>query len=138
MSTQDVSQHFVTFYSPGTFVAETSTYPVDSWDIEIAKDLAKQVTERYNATPYAFRFSTKARGEQDLDSKEIDHSNLYFLGGKIETVADVESRNDPSESILLSNMKSNGWDRIVVNTNSWKWIQPLHEGDAVLDWEIVK
>jgi hypothetical protein len=36
-----VKQHFVTFYSPGTFFAETSEKPIDSWDVEKAKDEAE-------------------------------------------------------------------------------------------------
>lgn len=46
----------VTFYSPGTFVSETSDVPIDSWDIEKAKELARGIKERHNATPYGFRF----------------------------------------------------------------------------------
>lgn len=129
-----VTQHFVTFYSPGSFAAETTTKPIDSWDIEAAKDIASQIVERYNATPYGFRFSTKARNDHDLDSKEVARSSFYFLGGKIETLTEIEERNDPSEHILLSNMRNNGWEIIITNTNSWKWTQPLEEGDVVLEW----
>lgn len=133
MSDTTITQHFVTFYSPGTFVAETSTYPIDSWDIEAAKALSSQVVERYNAKPYGFRFSTRGRGDNDLDSKEIERSGLYFLGGKVETLAEIEARNDSSEHILVSNMRNNGWQKIITNTNSWKWTQPLEEGDIVLE-----
>jgi hypothetical protein len=31
-------------------------------------------------------------------------------------------------------MRCNGYDRIVVNTNSWRWTQPLGEDDEVLDY----
>lgn len=129
-----VTQHFVTFYSPGTFTAETSVHPIDSWDVEAAKALASQVIERHNATPYGFRFSTRGRNDNDLDSRETERSSFYFLGGKIETLKEIEERNDPSERILLSNMRNNGWERIITNTNSWKWTQPLEEGDVVLEW----
>jgi hypothetical protein len=128
-----MEKHFVTFFSPGTFVAEETTKPIESWDIHKAVAMAKEVKERYNALPYGFQFSTRARGERDLDSTVIKTSGLYYLGGKIETVEDVAKRNDPKEKILLSNMKGNGWDKIVVNTNSWKWTQPLKADDTVLD-----
>ncbi len=129
-----VSQHFVTFYSPGSFVAEETTKPVDSWDIEAAKQMAMTVLQRYNATPYGFRFYTRGRGPQDLDSKEIATSPFYWLGGKIETLAEVEARNDPKERILRENMRCNRWDRIITNTNSWRWTQPLRDTDVVLDF----
>lgn len=129
-----MERHFVTFYSPGTFVAETTTKPIYSWNIEVAKEMAHTILERHNATPYAFRFSTRRRTDKDLDSKEVAESCLYHLGGRIETLAEVEARNDPKEEILRSNMRSYGYDRIVVNDNSWRSTQPLQKSDVVLDW----
>jgi len=40
--------------------------------------------------------------------------------------------------ILISNMENNGYDKIIVNTNSWKWTQPLRESDIVLQYEMEK
>lgn len=128
-----MEKHFVTFYSPGTFVAETNELPIDAWDTEKAVELARGIKQRYGARPYGFRFSTRSRGPDDLDSKVTAKSPYYFLGGRVETLAEVEARNDPKESILRSNMRGNGYDRIVVNDNSWRWTQPLDAGDVVLD-----
>lgn len=61
-----MQKHFVRFLSPGTFVAEETTLQIDSWDVEAAKRKAGSVTERYNATPYAFQFITRERGEDDV------------------------------------------------------------------------
>lgn len=129
-----MQKHFVTFYSPGTLVAETSERPIEAWDTDTAMAMADEITERYGATPYGFRFSTRGRGDDDLDSKEIASSGLYYLGGKIETLAEVEARNDPKERILRSNMRGNGYDKVIINDNSWRWTQPLNEGDTVLDY----
>jgi hypothetical protein len=129
-----MQQHFVTFLSPGTFVAESTSRPIDAWDVEQAKAMAVDIMERHAARPYGFQFSTRGRGPDDLDSKEIARSGVYYLGGKIETLAEVEARNDPKEEILRSNMRNNGIDRIVTNTNSWKWTLPLRDGDVVLDF----
>lgn len=125
--------NFVTFYSPGTFTAETDTHPIDEWDVEKAVEMARGIKYRYNARPYGFRFTTRGRGDNDLDSQEIARSGMYFLGGKVETLAEVEARNDPKDCVLLANMRDNKIDRIVTNTNSWKWTQPLGDGDIVLD-----
>jgi hypothetical protein len=128
-----MKQQFVTFLSPGTFFHEDTTKPIESWDVEKAKEMARDIKERYGATPFAFYFTTRA--DDELDSKQVEKSCTYYLGGKIETLADMEARNDPKEDILRSNMRCNGWDRIITNTNSWKVTQPLNADDVVLDWE---
>jgi hypothetical protein len=130
-----MEKHFVTFYSPGTFVAEDTTRPIEQWDVDAAVAMARDITERYGATPYGFRFTTRSREDADLDSKTTATSNMYYLGGEIETVEQVEARADPAERILLANMKGNGYGRIVVNRNSWKWTQPLRDNDVVLDFD---
>lgn len=116
-------------------MAESTTMPIDSWNVEKATKKASGIKERYGALPYGFRFSTRERKDDELDSKVVKTSNMYYLGGEIFTIQDIEKRNDPKESILLSNMKCNKWDRIIVNTNSWKWTQPLEKGDVVLNYK---
>lgn len=128
-----MEQHFVIFYSPGTFMAEQTTKPIESWDTDQAVEMASEIVERYSARPYGFQFITRSRNDDDLDSKVTDRSPMYFLGGEVETIEEIRDRANPDETILLSNMECNGWDRIVVNKNSWRWTQPLNEGDVVLD-----
>ena len=130
-----MQKHFVTFYSPGTFMSETTSKPIDSWDVEKAKEMAHEVVERYDATPYGFQFSTRSRGDDDLDSKQSAESPFYHLGGKVETLAEVEARNDPKEEILRSNMRANGYDQIVVNDNSYRSVHPFRKDDVMLDWK---
>jgi len=127
-----VEKHFVTFYSPGTFVDETSEKPIDSWDVEAAKKMAEGIIERYNATPYAFRFSTRSRGEDDLDSKVTKTSPMYYLNCKVVTLAEIKKRKDPKDTILISNMECNKWNKVVQSVNGWAWTRPLEKGDVVL------
>jgi hypothetical protein len=125
---------YVTFYSPGTLFAESSSYELDSRDTRKAVEMAETVVERYGAKPYAFRFETRMCAP-DIDDgaggvirgaqKTIDETGYYFLGGNLETYHEIEWRNDPSESILLSNMRCNDWPIVCVNTNSWKSVQPF-------------
>lgn len=124
--------HFVTFLSPGTFVSEETTKPIASWSVPEAVKLSKKIVERYGAKPYAFRFSTRERGDNDLDSKTTKESGLYFLGGRVMTLPDVE-REMPNERILISNMRNNGFKKVVINDNSWRTAQPLHAEDTVLE-----
>ena len=128
-----IEKHFVTFLSPGSFVAERTTKPVDSWDVPTAQAMAETITERYNAVPYAFYFTTRARGPDDLDSKVTATSPFYFINCKVETLEEIVARDDPNESILRSNMRGNGYKRIAVTTRGWKWTQPLQDGDIVLE-----
>lgn len=130
-----MEKHFVTFLSPGTFVSETSEKEISAWDTAIAMQMARDIKERYNETPYGFYFTTRARGENDLDSKVSKKSNLYYLGGRIETIEEVFARNDPKESILRANMKGNGINRIIVsNDNSWRFTSGLND-DVILDFK---
>lgn len=129
-----MKQHYVTFYSPGTFTAETTRKPITSWDVAQAKEMAKSIDERYGAKPYGFQFMTRERGEHELDSHESAASAMYYLGGEIVTIDTIRERHDPDERILLSNMEGNGWDRVLFNTNSWKVVLPLNDGDVVLEW----
>lgn len=129
-----VQAHFVTFYSPGTFVSEQSSMPIHAWDVDTAKALALTVSERHGATPHSFRFSTRSRGPDDLDSKTSATSGLYYLGGTVLTLAEVEARGEERDSILISNMRCNGYERVIENRNSWLFTGPLSEGDTVLDF----
>lgn len=132
-----VEKHFVVFYSPGTFVAETNERPIEAWNVDQAVEMARNVLQRHNATPYAFRFITRGREDADLDSKQIASSHYYFLGGKVESLEEVEARNDPKEETLRFNMRANDYKRIITNTNSWRWTQPLEDEDVVLDFTSV-
>jgi hypothetical protein len=130
-----VEKHFVTFYSPGSMFSETDTFEVPSWEVDAAVKLSKDVRQRYSARPYAFYFTTRTRSPDDFDSREIARSNLYYLGGKVETRAEVFARDDPSELILRENMKANDFDRIITNDNSWRIVRPLYPSDVVLDYD---
>jgi hypothetical protein len=128
----EMKKHFVVFYSPGTFMAETTEKEIPSWDTALAKKMAEGITERYGATPYAFRFFTRARGPKDLDSKVVKKSPTYYINCKVETLREIEKRGDPKESILISNMCCNGWKKVVTTTKGWRWTQPLEKDDIVL------
>ena len=129
-----MKKHFVEFFSPGTLVAESSLLPIDNWDVEKAMKMADTITERHGATPYGFQFVTKAREDDELDSKIVKRSKTYYLGGKVFTLAEIKKKNDPDDRILISNMEGNHYPAVIINTNSWKWTQPFEKGDVLLDY----
>src|SRR3954462_3453815 len=134
--------HSVEFYSPGTFFAETTTRPIGSWDVKEAIILSRSIVERYGAKPWGFRFLTHIVGS-DVDDgeggklavqpKEVERSVLYFLGGIVQAVADLEAEKDPKLDILISNMRCNHWPRVVRNSNSWRTYQPFIDGARLLN-----
>lgn len=130
-----MKQHFVTFRSPGTFVAEETTKSIDSWSVATALDMASAIKERYGATPYAFYFTTRSREPRDLDSKESARSGHFFMNGRLRTIAEVAALGDPKEKILLSNMQCNGWNLIVETASPWKWSRPFSKDDVLINTE---
>lgn len=132
-----MEKHFVTFLSPGTFFSEETTQPIESWCVELAIERSKHIIERYNAKPFCFYFTTRARTDQDLDSKRVATSKKYYLGGRVMTIQEVEQEM-PDERILMSNMRGNGWEKIIVNNNGWRVSQPFLEGDVLLEIGAVK
>ena len=126
-------RHFVTFYSPGTLVAEETTMPIAEWDITPAIVMAREIVERHGARPYGFCFTTRSRTEEELDSRETARSPMYYLGGQVFTREEIEARNDPGEAVLRCNMRASRIERVVVNENSYRVTLPLHPGDQVLE-----
>ena len=129
-------KHYVTFLSPGTFVAESTTQEICAWNIDLAVEISRTIKERYGACPYGFYFTTRTRGKNDFDSKQTAKSNMYYLGGKVETLEELKAKHDPNNTTLISNMECNKWDKVITNCNSWKWTQPLKENDVVLEYEV--
>jgi hypothetical protein len=132
-SKMEVSQDFVTFFSPGTFVSETTTKPVKGWNVANAKKMAETIKERYGAVPYGFQFSTRGRGPKDLDSKVIKTSPMYWVNVKIETLAQIKRRNRKEDKTLIWNMETNGWDRVVTTVKGWKATYPIGDKDIILE-----
>jgi hypothetical protein len=124
-----MKKHFVTFYSPGTMVAEHTRKEIRSWDIELAIEMMKEIKERHGAIPFGFRFCTMKRGLLAWEPKEIDTSCMHYVNCKVQTLEEVCAHGP---EILCQNMKTNGWDRVVTTTQGWEWSQPLREGDVVL------
>lgn len=128
-----MKKHFVIFESPGTFFHEQTERPIESWDVAAALKMADDVSERYGATPFAFHFITRERGNDDLDSRKTKESGRYFLGGRVMDLEQVK-KEMPDAKILISNMEANSIGCVIVNNNSWKVTQPFTEKDALLEY----
>lgn len=107
-----IEKHFVKSYSPGFLLAEDTTQPVQSLaDIRTAVALVR----KNDPHAYAFQMITRSRGDDELDSKQTFASGMYYLGGEVRSAADVEAENLPSEKILRSNIKCNGYTHVITS-----------------------
>ncbi|KQY96411.1 DUF551 domain-containing protein [Brevundimonas sp. Root1423] len=100
-----VQQHFVLFLSPGTFVAEATEKPVPSWDVATAVAMADSITERHGATPYGFRFITRGRAADELDSRQIAGNHSLGAGALAEALMPFLA----SHQALVSPAEQVGW-----------------------------
>jgi hypothetical protein len=133
--------HYVVYRSPGTLFSEESQRRVESWDVVKATQMAREITERHGAKPYAFLFKTmlealpvEADGEKlNVEPKEIDRSPLHHLGGEVvryDDVADIKQN-----SILRDNMRCNGYPLVIQTRHSYLSTQPFGEKDLVVNQE---
>ena len=118
------------YWMPGSFLAETTSKKLDSWDLDEAVEKAPDKGP-YGPGAYAFELiqyvTTNVEGFEVIP-KEIAHSGTYFLGGTIYTIDDIK-REVPNSSILISNMEGNGWLK-VIKTNCGTF-QPFTEKDRI-------
>ena len=124
-----VQKHYVTFYSPGSFVSETTTKEIDAWSVDLA---VRMVKDRWHCSnPYGFSFKTK---ESDgWSPKTVKESGMYYLGGKLLKLNDIPDTKE--NSILRDNMRFNNYEYVIENTNSWKVTLPFYKDkDTVLGW----
>lgn len=128
-----MKKNFVRFMSPGTFVGETREKEIDSWDVRKAVAMSREITERYGSKPYGFYFVTKERKDDEWESKVVASSGVYYINGKIETLEELKAKNDPNNRILIDNMQMNHWNRVVTTYNPWKWTQPFHDKDHIVN-----
>jgi hypothetical protein len=133
-------KHYVTFLSPGTFFPEQTSKEIIFWDVRAAVAMSKDIVERYYAKPYGFYFSTRIvhkpvpdgeGGFLKVDSKEVDRTGIYFLGGKIFTLDDIDNTDEKNNTIIF-NMQYN-CPVAIENTNSFKSTLPFNEKDFVVD-----
>jgi hypothetical protein len=126
-----MKKYFVVFYTSDTFISDKSRLPIESWDITKAIAMAADVKGRFNNAPYAFYFVTHERGDDELDSRETQRSNTFYLGGRRITLQEIMDRHDHRDNILLANMRTNGWSH-VIETNYSGHMAP-RDNDVILN-----
>lgn len=111
---------YVEFFFPGSFVPESTIRQVD--DRSPPTDVPKGC--------YGYRYFSRSEVEVDgevLRGEPKVCSGMFYFGEAL-TLADVGKL--PGTDILQSNMKGNGWGKVVRTVRGN--FQPLYERDTVI------
>jgi hypothetical protein len=137
-------KHRVTYYCPGTFVDETETREVASWDVRAATMVALTVDARYGARPYAFRFTTLdapapiMRGGRAFkaDPVQVAESPMHFLGARLLALSDLHRLADEDDGrygVIYKNAEHFGWAGVAETCTPFLHFAPFKDGDVNLD-----
>lgn len=114
---------YVEFYFPGVMFDETSVKKVATRD-------TKDISVPNGA--FGFRFFDVMTTEENgvkMESDKLNESPMYYYGGRIMTLAVVQ-REVPDARILISNMRGNGYKRVIrCRTGNFK---PFQKGDVLI------
>jgi len=136
---------YVVFFSPGTFVAEQTRKPIEGWDTRIAVQMAAEIVERYDATPYGFSFTTvrtldpipdSEGGYFRVEEKVVKESGTYYIDGEVLTESDIRRRAEEFGGLkkldtLLFNVRH--MKHVVTGVATYRWWKPWQPGDAIVD-----
>jgi hypothetical protein len=128
MTAPDITT-YVEYLHPGSF------YPEDTTAVVTERDPAR-VAREAAADVFAFRFYDVARTVVTIDGEDVTlrsgavrSSGLYYIDAEQLTSADVAALPG-DHSILLANMRGNGWDPILrCRTGNFR---PLEDGDVII------
>jgi hypothetical protein len=126
----NITKHFVQFFHVHLGMADSYELPIDTWHVETACDMARNLVRDGTLRPFGFRFITRERGPNDLDSKVAGKSQMYYLGGTVRTLKDVERDNRPDEAVMRDNIRTNGWYGVVHTTVGMT--RQFEHGDVLL------
>ena len=122
-----LTKNFVQFFRPGFMFSEEETVPIKSWDVNEALKIIK---DKNMKNIYGFRFLTRGREDDELDSQIIKQSGMYFFFFLVQSLKDIEDERNLENRTLIGNMKCNGWTHAIRIGNM---AYPFEEGDKILD-----
>lgn len=123
-----LTKNFVQFFRPGFMFSEEETVPIKSWDINEALKIIKNKNMK---NIYGFRFLTRGREDDELDSRIIKRSGIYYLKGHVQSLKDIEDEHNPENRILIDNMKCNLWTHAI---RIGGMAYPFEKGDELLQY----
>lgn len=121
-----------TIPEPGSPQPTKITMAAEEHSIELANKMADDLLQQVGIRPSGFHYTTRARGEEDLDSKEISKSPMYYFEGKTLTMDQVKELPEPKRTNMIYNMGAAKCDTVVVMEIKQEIGFPLKPGDVVL------
>lgn len=117
--------HYLTYFYPGSFFSEEESKEIPK------RNVASAIK---GASPGAFAFQFYDRTKIVVDGETLwgpvkNKSPKHYIGGRVYTLSEVEA-TFPTEKILISNMRGNGYKR-VIKTRRGNF-QPLGEHDVLV------
>ncbi len=124
---KEYTRLFVEYFYPGILVNESSSQEVEARD---AQKCAREIPKG----AFMFRFydvfyMEDAETEEVLNRKRLNESKAYYVDGVALDKEGVK-KEIPNNEILLSNMRANGWDK-VIKTRTGN-IQPLNDDCIII------
>lgn len=113
---------YIEFMHPGTFLAEASSRAVPS------RELPETIPGRTTGYRFFTRQETEVNGEK-LVGQPKEYSGWTYFGTE-RTAEEVQALDDDRYRVLRSNVRINGWKR-VVQTTYGNWY-PLQDEDRVI------
>lgn len=116
-------RHYIEWLFPGSFFAETSAKRV------ISRIRPPGIPKGAYGYQFFDRIEVEAEGET-LYGRPKNRSGIYYLGGKVLTLAQVKSLPGDYKT-LISNMECNRWDRVIkLECGAF---QPFNDNDQLVE-----
>ena len=129
----------VTYYSPGTFFAESSSKEFDTFDLSKFVSHSANVSERHGAKPYGFSVEKlelpvtlpkMGTFKVVVEPKVLETSGIYYITGEIIFSEDIV---DKDKDIFKSNLENNSDGVGIVNKNSYLFHGMFSKDDFIVD-----
>lgn len=134
--------YLVTYYSPGSFVSETSSARFKNFNLASFVKRAKSISERHGSKPYGFTVEEKEEPvsmpvvegfKVEVEPNTLSSSGTYYITGNLIFYDDI--KNNKEKAILASNLYNNSLGIGIENCNSWKFTGDFERNDFIVDWD---
>lgn len=135
-----IKEYLILIHVPRVFLKREEEFiPVKELSIQKGKEICSEFEKKHKLIPMSFQFITEIYNGSVITEYSDDtiFSGHYYLGGRVYTLEELEKINDPKYEILIRNMKLpifiEKTNKVIINTDTWKWSMPFYKGDIVLD-----
>lgn len=119
---------YVRYYYEGKYIDHIVHREIETESVD---DIINDIQSIDGIWPYRFQFVTRHPEKETSGEWSISNvSHMYFVNGKIRTLDELIKENNPNNKVLIGNMKSNNYDKIIESTHGW--VSSFREGKDTL------